>query len=67
VLTPHAVSAEEARRALECPVCLCRFASLESGVVHLKCRHVFHADCLGPWFKEHHTCPVCRTDIDEGA
>jgi hypothetical protein len=66
LLTPHIVSAAEARQGLECPVCLCQFNCREDGVVGLKCRHVFHRECLEPWFKEHHTCPVCRTDIDEG-
>jgi hypothetical protein len=60
VLTPHAVSG-----ALDCPVCLCQFACREPGVVRLKCGHVFHGECLVPWFREHHTCPVCRMDIDE--
>jgi hypothetical protein len=66
ILEPHCVSAAEARGGVECPVCLCQFQCRESGVVRLKCSHVFHRECLGPWFREHHTCPVCRTDVDEG-
>jgi hypothetical protein len=66
ILEPFFVSPREARQGLECPVCLCQFAYGEQGVVRLKCHHVFHRECLDPWFKEHHTCPVCRTDIDEG-
>jgi hypothetical protein len=65
VIVTHCVTAMEVSQGLECPVCLCKFSRGEAGVAKLKCSHVFHRDCLGPWFKEHHTCPVCRTDIDE--
>ena len=26
--------------------------------------HLFHAGCLGPWFRSHTTCLTCRFDID---
>jgi hypothetical protein len=65
-LVDYEVSAEDFRGAMECCVCLTQFGCRERGVVRLKCGHVFHRTCLEPWFKEHHTCPMCRTDIDEG-
>ncbi|EAL22091.1 hypothetical protein CNBC2290 [Cryptococcus deneoformans B-3501A] len=35
-----------------------------TGVKALPCNHLFHGDCLEPWFTTHHTCPTCRLDLD---
>jgi len=65
-LHDHKVSMAEFRERLECPVCLSQFGYKERGIVRLKCDHVFHRACLEPWFRENHTCPMCRADVDEG-
>ncbi|KAJ8084428.1 hypothetical protein PM082_003198 [Marasmius tenuissimus] len=35
-------------------------------IVSLPCAHIFHAECLVPWFSRPRqtTCPVCRFDVD---
>ncbi|WVQ71227.1 hypothetical protein IAR50_000752 [Cryptococcus sp. DSM 104548] len=35
-----------------------------TGVKALPCNHLFHGNCLEPWFATHHTCPTCRLDLD---
>jgi len=26
---------------------------------------MFHAECITPWFEDHHICPNCRDDVRE--
>ena len=42
-----------------CVVCHDQYKEGDT-VMHLPCGHVFHEDCVLPWFEEHNTCPVCR-------
>ncbi|MBA3816467.1 MAG: hypothetical protein H0X29_08105 [Parachlamydiaceae bacterium] len=30
----------------------------------LKCRHVFHSECIERWVKLKHNCPLCRDHVD---
>jgi E3 ubiquitin-protein ligase RNF115/126 len=60
----HAVTATEFAQEVECTVCLNRFRCGENAV-KVKCGHLFHEECLGPWIEQHDTCPMCRGDIGD--
>jgi len=44
------------------PACAICTEDLEEGcrVTSMPCGHLFHAACLMPWLRQHHTCPMCR-------
>jgi hypothetical protein len=45
-----------------CPVC--QDVPVEGQeTLQLPCDHTFHSDCLKPWFAEHNSCPVCRSEL----
>ena len=45
-----------------CNICLENF-KLQDKIIILKCKHVFHYDCIHDWLnKEKTTCPICRLD-----
>ncbi|KAL0069180.1 hypothetical protein AAF712_003868 [Marasmius tenuissimus] len=41
-------------------------AEKKTKIATLPCAHIFHAECLVPWFSRPRqtTCPVCRFDVD---
>ncbi|CAA7040596.1 unnamed protein product [Microthlaspi erraticum] len=47
----------------ECVVCLCEFEDDETLRLMPNCCHVFHADCVSVWLRNHSTCPLCRVDL----
>mmetsp|Transcript_40780 Transcript_40780/g.68327 ORF Transcript_40780/g.68327 Transcript_40780/m.68327 type:complete len:217 (-) Transcript_40780:325-975(-) len=50
--------------AMDCRVCMDKFAA-GSNAMKLPCGHVFHEDCIRPWFSENRTCPVCRHEVQK--
>jgi len=50
-----------------CSICLDNFKDGDelSWARNLKCRHVFHSECLIPWLMTHDECPYCRTVLLE--
>ncbi|CAA6661836.1 unnamed protein product [Spirodela intermedia] len=48
----------------QCAVCLSSLAADGGAAVRVlhRCRHVFHAGCIGRWLSSHSVrCPLCRT------
>ncbi|XP_044298146.1 E3 ubiquitin-protein ligase TTC3 isoform X3 [Varanus komodoensis] len=44
--------------------CVICHEELSSEMLHvLDCGHRFHKLCIGPWIKEHSTCPTCRHHV----
>ena len=63
------ITADDVRNKVACSVCMEEFKQGEPGVVALPgCGHKYHLeDCLKPWLREHHTCPVCRAPLPTAA
>lgn len=53
---------EAANNAVTCVVCFC---SIDEGdvMIELPCGHLFHDECVRPWFHSKTSCPLCRTEI----
>uniref|UniRef100_A0A1D1ZLZ0 RING-H2 finger protein ATL79 n=1 Tax=Anthurium amnicola TaxID=1678845 RepID=A0A1D1ZLZ0_9ARAE len=52
--------------AADCVVCLSALREEEDGGVRVlpRCRHAFHAGCIGRWLVSHSVCcPICRTPV----
>ena len=49
-----------------CPICTTPHLDDQYPlVVKLKCGHKFDLECIGIWFKEHSTCPMCRSSAEK--
>ena len=44
----------------ECAICCTGFET--TGKYTSKCGHMFHIECIVPWYSKHITCPMCRCD-----
>lgn len=47
----------------QCPICL-EALILETQKI-TKCQHTFCMSCLDKWLETNHTCPMCRTELNE--
>lgn len=46
-----------------CPICLVEFQSKDALIRSVRCRHVFHSECLAMWLSYHSDCPCCRIKV----
>ncbi|KAJ8543723.1 hypothetical protein K7X08_025341 [Anisodus acutangulus] len=47
-----------------CAVCLSTFEEGEEVRKLIKCKHIFHKDCLDTWLQQDSgTCPLCRSKV----
>lgn len=42
-----------------CSICLSDIVRSDT-TEKLRCKHIYHKDCIGKWKEQHNTCPVCR-------
>ena len=47
----------------KCTICLENYVDGDDSIA-LPCIHIFHADCIKTWVKDHNTCPICKKDIN---
>ncbi|KAG0274585.1 hypothetical protein BGZ95_009639 [Linnemannia exigua] len=58
----HKLTSEELDAKTECSVCKDEFEGQDT-CIQLKCKHIFHEDCIKPWLKTSATCPTCRFSL----
>ena len=42
-----------------CTICYCEFEEDEK-LVELRCKHVYHEECITKWVERNAKCPVCK-------
>ena len=42
-----------------CAICLTDILKSEKSDT-LRCKHIYHTECINKWKEKQHTCPVCR-------
>lgn len=56
---------KEEGKEVDCYICLEKCSDGESSCL-LPCNHAFDRACIETWLKDHDSCPVCRTKLDQG-
>eukprot|EP00276_Gloeochaete_wittrockiana_P000603 CAMPEP_0184670594 /NCGR_PEP_ID=MMETSP0308-20130426/82849_1 /TAXON_ID=38269 /ORGANISM="Gloeochaete witrockiana, Strain SAG 46.84" /LENGTH=158 /DNA_ID=CAMNT_0027117389 /DNA_START=295 /DNA_END=771 /DNA_ORIENTATION=- len=49
-----------------CSICINEY-QVDEELRALPCAHRFHRNCIDPWLKGKHTCPLCKLDVSEQA
>ncbi|KAF9684748.1 hypothetical protein SADUNF_Sadunf04G0150600 [Salix dunnii] len=53
------------KKDVSCSICLVEMEEEDAVSQLARCMHVFHMDCIDKWIqRDHFTCPLCRTSID---
>ena len=47
----------------QCPICLESLLPETQKIT--KCQHTFCGSCLNKWLETNHTCPMCRTEVND--
>ncbi|GAA5804115.1 hypothetical protein HPULCUR_009601 [Helicostylum pulchrum] len=47
-----------------CIICKDNLKTSESTVTRMPCGHYFDRECIVPWLELHHTCPMCRFEVE---
>ena len=48
---------------VNCTICL-EDKVVEEKIARLKCKHLFHLDCLIKWMEISKMCPLCREEVE---
>ena len=50
---------------LETPTCAVCTEQMKLGQkgMFMPCGHIYHPDCLKPWFERSNKCPMCRYEL----
>ncbi|KAG5237911.1 RING-H2 finger protein [Salix suchowensis] len=51
---------DSAAASTSCSICLADYADSDLLRLLPDCDHLFHSQCIDPWFKLHTSCPICR-------
>lgn len=46
----------------DCSICLDKLQLLNNLII-LKCKHIYHRDCIKSWFNQSTKCPICRDEV----
>ena len=49
---------------ISCSICLSEYIDEDRIACNLKCKHIFHKECLREWSKISIKCPICRGEME---